>query len=448
MLIENNKHSLIRNIASLGGVQIANYVIPIISVPIISRIIGPEKFGVISYTSSFIAYFTLLIGFGFDLTATRRVSKNPNDHENRNKVFSEVFTSQCILLVLSAIFFIFFLFKMPELSNEKTVAIFTFFSCLATVMTQNWLFQAMQDLPKVAILNLVSKIVFTLLVLLLVQKKSDYIWQPLALSLSQVLISIISFHWAVKKYSLKLHKVKLIDCFKLMWEEKTFFLSLCVINLYSITNVIVLGLIQNPYEVGLYAAGEKLIYIIKGIVLIPLTQALFPYISKSFNDNYDKGILIIQKLLPIIIYFLGAISMIIILVSPIFISFFFGDQFLSAINVCRILSIIPLLVAINMLIGIHLFLNIKMDLIFLRVTTIGAIIGLILNFFLCKRYGYLGPCFTWLAIELFNLLCFCLVAYTKRIRIFNLTYFSIKSVFELVNTVINSRNKKIQNGMY
>ncbi len=151
-----NKKKLAKNLASVGLIQIANYVFPMISIPIISRIIGPDKLGTINFASSFIAYFVLLIGYGFDLTATIIISKDRSNEEVRNKVFSGVTTSQRRLLSISIVLYIIAVLLVPKDKAEKNVAIFTFLICFSTVLTQNWLFQAMQDLSKVAILYLIS----------------------------------------------------------------------------------------------------------------------------------------------------------------------------------------------------------------------------------------------------------------------------------------------------
>ena len=70
--MKNNQ--LLKNIFSLGSVQLVNYVFPLITVPYVSRIIGPDSYGIINYATAFIAYFTLLIGYGFDLTGTRKIA--------------------------------------------------------------------------------------------------------------------------------------------------------------------------------------------------------------------------------------------------------------------------------------------------------------------------------------------------------------------------------------
>lgn len=424
--MSSEKKILLKNIFSVGIIQVANYIFPLISIPIVSRIIGPDKFGTINFAASFIAYFVLLIGFGFDVTATRRVAADPSNEQNRNKVFSEVFLSQCLLLLFSIGVFSTCLFFVPQLRIEKEVAVYTFFTCFATLLTQNWLFQAMQDLHKIAILSLIGKVVFTVIVLSTIHVKSDYYWQPLALSLSQILIAIISFFWSIKIYHLKLLSVSLKNCLKLLWNEKTFFFSLCVISIYTTTTIVMLGITNNSTEVGYYTAGQKMILIMQMIITVPLTQAIFPYIGKAFGDSFDKGIMIVQKIIPIVFLFTFVCGLLIFFFSPYFIAFFYGDKFMPAIVICRILAFIPMIISLGIVMGIHVMLNLKMDKIFFKVTLIGATFGMILNLVIVRYYGYIGAAVTWVTTEFLNLSILFFILSKKGIQIINLKYFTVK----------------------
>ena len=438
------KKTLLKNFTSIGIIQIANYAFPMITIPIVSRIIGPDKLGVINFSAAFIAYFTLLIGFGFNLTATRRVASDPNNINNRNTVFSEVFTSQCLLLLTSTILFVILLFAIPQLENEKRVAIYTFFICLSTLMTQDWLFQAMQDLSKIAVLNLVSKILYTLVILMVIQKKSDYIWQPLVLSLSQVLISLICFFWAINRYQLKLYKVEIRECLKLMMNERVVFFSLCIINIYTITNVVILGIFQDSIQVGYFSSAQKLIQIALSIISIPLTQALFPYIGNAFGKSYEKGIEIAQKLVPLVFIITFFVGIVIFIGAPTLVMFFYGRQFLPAIVVCRILAFIPMIISLATICGIHVMLNLKMDKVFLRATAIGAVFSIVLNILLVKRLGYIGSAFTWILTEALTLVLLFVLLKKKGISLINWDYFKIpfyKTNFNVLKKSIFSNSR-------
>ncbi len=325
--IKHGKKGLARNIASLGIVQIANYVLPLLSIPIISRIIGPDKFGVINFSASFVAYFTLLIGFGFDLSATRKIAADPFNQENRNKVFSEVFFCQLLLLAISVICFTICVLRVPQLKMESKVALFSFLICISTLLTQNWLFQAMQDLSKVALLNFVSKLLFTVIILLVIREKSDYVWYPLVLNLVNIAIAVISFTWGCKRYNIKLKKIPFQTCLKLFWEEKMIFFSLVVINLYTTTNIVVLGLFHNDTQVAYYTSAQRLITVIQALLTVPLYQAFYPYVGKAFGESREKGMQIVQKTVPLVLLFTGTASLLFSASAPGSSLFFTGTLF-------------------------------------------------------------------------------------------------------------------------
>ncbi len=324
----NAKKGVIKNVFSLGIVQIANYLFPFITVPIVSRIIGPDKLGVINFASAFMAYFTILINFGFDLSATRAIAAQRNNVKERTRIFNEVLTAKLLLCLVSVVLFIASLFVFPQLRDEKQVAIYSFLICLSWVITPNWLYQGMQELSRIAIFNLVTKVLFTVVILLVVRHKEDYVWQPLAISLAQILVGIFSFWYAVRRYKISLGFSTLRQVMSLLWSERIIFFSMVVVNLYTTTNVVLLGVLQNnPVHVGYYTAGWKLITIMQSLIAIPLSQALFPFIGTAFSQGRENGLKIVNQLFPVVTLFTGAVSVVFFLLAPLIIRIVYGNQF-------------------------------------------------------------------------------------------------------------------------
>jgi PST family polysaccharide transporter len=256
------------------------------------------------------------------------------------------------------------LFTIQPLKNELLVSIYTFILCFSVVFTQNWFFQAMQDLPKVAILNFIGKLLFTVFVLYFVKKPNDYVWQPLIASIVQIFVAILSFLWAIKKYELKLERVPIVDIIKVLWKEKMVFFSLVVISMYTTTNTVILGLIETPKQVGFYTAGQKLIDIAKNVVNIPISQALYPFIGSAFAISKEKGIQTVSKVIPLILIFTLIVAFLLLLGGSIFIVNFYGKDFEPSVIVFQILVFIPVIVSLNNIFGVQVMLNLKMDNIF------------------------------------------------------------------------------------
>lgn len=440
---QSAKAGLVKNVFSLGLVQIANYVFPFITVPIVSRIIGPDKFGVLNFSAAFMAYFTLLINFGFDLSATRAIASKRDDIEERNKIFNQVFLAKIVLFCVSVVLFLVALFTVPQLQHEKQVAIFSFLLCFSWVITPNWLYQGMQELSRVAIFNLVTKVIFTVVILLVVRQKSDYVWQPLAISSAQIVVGIFSFWFAIHRYQIKIKLPKLRFVLDLLWNERVIFFSMVVINLYTTTNVVLLGFLQSPEYVGYYTAGWRLIIIIQTIIALPLSQSLFPFVGTAFAQSKEKGIDVVRQLFPIVTVITGGAALVLWLLGPFVISVFYGHKFEPSIMVFRILAFVPLIISWSNLLGIQTMINLKMDKTFFRITLSGAVTSIILNFILVKRFGYIGSAWCWVLTEIFITTAMYIALSRKGIHLFDKRYFTYTHLKKFLKPILLTVKQKI-----
>lgn len=428
---------LTKNVFSLTVVQIATYILPLISVPVISRIIGPAKYGTINFAAAFIVYFNLLISYSFDFTATRKIAKDPDNEVNRNTVFTEVFYTQCFLFVVATFAFVILLFIVPELRANPKIFIYSYFVCVAALFTQNWLFQAMQDLSKVALFNIISRLLFTIAILMIVRKNNDYIWQPFLIGVIQTAVAVLSFVWAYKHYHIKLVKTSFKRIFKVLGEDRIVFFSLIFVNFYTSTNTVILGLYQNADQVGYYTAAQRLIIIAQSVLAMPMAQAFYPYVGQAFSQGREQGLTVVQKILPIIMIFIGTATILMLVLGPFVIKAFYGDKFVAAIPVFQLLCIVPLFFSLNNLLGVQIMMNLGMDKSSLKITASAGILSIILNLLMVKHWGYLGSTMNLVLTEFFLLAVTYIVLYRKGLNVINPYYFRFSVMREYLQPLKN-----------
>lgn len=427
------RKNLLQNFASLGFVQIINYVFPFITIPYVSRIIGPEGYGIINYATAFVAYFNILIAYGFDYTATRRIASDPS---SIHQVFSEVFTARIYLFFISAIIFIICLFVLAPLAENKIVSVILFLTCISTCLTPQYIFQGMQYLNIFAFTNFIRGALNCGLIFLLVKEANDFVLLPFINLILGIGISIFLIFFAISKFSIKFKFVNIVDVWRLLVRERMMYFSSFVVSIYTTTNVIVLGFFASNSEVGYYTTAQSLVFIVINVLNLPLSTVLFPYISKSFANNVEDGLTLLRSILPLLIYILLIVGLCIIFLAPFLIHLIYGQKFDDSIEPLRILAFLPLLSMMSTLLGIQTMLNLKMDKDFFKVTAIAAVFGFLLNLTLSYQFGFIGTSFSYLFIEIFVLVSLYITLLKKGINLIDFNRFSYSSIVNIIKKIV------------
>lgn len=425
-------NKLIGNVASLGIIQIVNYVFPLITVPYISRIIGPDGYGIINYATAFIGYFTLIIAYGFDLTATRKISHNTNDNIYINNVVAEVITSRIFLFFLSVILFIISLFFFKPIQKDVFVAVILFVGCISSVLSPQYIYQGFQELKIFAKLNFIKGVLNTLLVFVFIKKATDYYWIPILTTFFSMAISFYLYYYSRILFNIKYKLVSLKKAFEVVNSEKTIFFSTVVISLYTTTNTIVLGFFADTKEIGYYTTSQNFLNIVSSIITFPIATALYPFIGKAFSESKDKGMELVKKVTPIVSYITFIASLSIFFLAPFLIKLVYGHKFDAAIPSLQIISFLPFIIGLSNMFGIQLMLNLGLDKLFFRATFAASVFGLILNIFMSKYYGYIGTAWNCIVVETFVSFLMYILLRKRGINIFEWQYFKPKGIILLI----------------
>lgn len=418
----SRKRTLI-NFLSLSFLQIGNYVLPMVTLPIISRVIGPENYGAVNYSFAFVGYFILFINAGFDLYGTRQIIACKDDKEKIQQLFSRITFSKLYISVIATAVFICCLFAIEQLRQHMLMNVFTYLMCLGWIINPSWLYNGMQDSRRYAVFSFVSKLIFSVAVVLVVTERSDYIYHPLITSLAHVLVSGISFFYALKKYALKFKPAALKDVKQTLSENRSLSIIWWVSNQASSTGIIVVGFLLATADVGFYSAALRMIIIIQSITCMPLNTVLFPYIGQAFGKGYNEGIERVNRSFPYLILLAMAMAAGTFIIAKPLILIFFGNEFTQAVLLLKISAVALLFSTINSALGQQVMLNLKKDTTQIRFLFAGFLLNITLLVLFINMYGAVGAAIAWPITEIVIFIGYIIYFKRQHIHVFDASYY-------------------------
>lgn len=391
-----------RNFVALSILQIGNYIFPLLTFPYLVRVLGPEKFGLVALAQSFIQFFVILTDYGFNLSATRRVSQVRHDPEELTLTFFSVMAIKGALCFLSLAGLLFILGTVPRLAAEWRLYLFTFGMVLGTVLFPVWFFQGMELMGYITALNLSSKLLILVLTVLLVHKEADYLLVPLINSAVALGFGCLSLVLALKQIRHRwvwpawgYHKTTLREGWHL-------FLSQAAATIYNQLNVFLLGMLTTASHVGYYAAGEK---IVRALIYlsVPVSTALFPRVSRMLVSSREETFGFLRQVALWGGLFFLALSLATFFLAPWLVPLVVGGEFGPSVVVVQLLAILPLTIFWDNLFGTQILINLQRERTFFAVGSLAGGINLVLLFLLVPRYQHLGAALAYLVCELFIL---------------------------------------------
>jgi len=291
------------NFISMSFLQGANYLLPFIVLPYLVRVLGIEYFGVWSFVTAVMAYFVLVVDYGFELSATNSVSVNRDDKKKLEEIFGSVFIIKFFLIVFSFVSLIMILLIFDKFYQFFWVYIAAFGMVVGQGIFPIWFFLGVEKMGYITFLNIFAKALFTFLLFLFVEDQNDLILVAFFNSMGYLIIGVYALYLIKRKFGIgfKLQSFRIVK--KYFIEGWYVFVSRIAVTFYSTINTIFLGMLTNDVFVGYYSIAEKVTVAVSGI-LYPLLKAVYPYFSSIYKESEDRFFYMNKKLSVYIFLFL------------------------------------------------------------------------------------------------------------------------------------------------
>lgn len=335
---------LAENFLSLSTLQVLVYIIPFITLPYLTRVLGVYNYGLVNFAIAFNTYFIIITDYGFNLSAVREISVNREDPQRVSEIFSSVMLIKGILATLSFCILLLVILNIPRFSINWQVYIFAFGLVIGNVIFPTWFYQGMERMKYITVLNVLTNLIFLAAIFIFIKRPSDYLYVPLLQSMGTLTAGVIS-QWIIRtRFNVRFHLPPLRTVYETFRDSTQFFLSRVSVSIYTSSNSFFLGLFAGNTAVGYYSAAEKLYTAAQGLYS-PLMQVTYPYMAKTRNRAFHRKVLRYSLILNTILC--GGI----ILFAPTIIGILFGPQYMPSVNVLRLLAVALMVVIPSILLG-------------------------------------------------------------------------------------------------
>jgi PST family polysaccharide transporter len=339
-----SRHRIARNAIALYGSQAANNILPWITFPYLTRVLGPEKWGLIGWSQEFIRYFIVISSFGFDLTATRQVAIHRDDPEKLSRIFSAVMIARALLAAGCFVAMLLIVEATPAMRPHLVLFMIAYLNVLGNVLFPQWLFQGLEKMGVVTAREIGTRLVGLLPTFLLVHGPQDYLWAATVQSGSGAVAALAGLLMMGKYTTARFRLVswsEILDQYKEGWHV---FLSMAAMNLYGSSNRFILRFLSGDRGVGLLLVAQRLIDAANSVAIV-LSISMFPYISNLAATRRKDAMALFRRAERLIAIPFSLLSLGIFALAPLGIRILVGRQYAGTVPLLQLMSPMPLLLA-------------------------------------------------------------------------------------------------------
>lgn len=317
------------NIVFLYGFSFAKIILPLITLPYLTRVLSVDAYGVVSYTKSVIAYFQLFIDFGFMLSGTKKIVRCKGDKAATSRLMTDILVSKGFLVILSIPVLVVLSFCIPIFKGYEFFLYLSFIPVALTIFLFDFVFRGLEKMHLLTIRFLMMKGISAALTFVFVHGDTDIMWIPVLDTIGSVL-AIIFVIAELKKEGLGLKFSRFSSAISELTDSAVFFVSNMAQTVFSALNTIIIGLFLNAADVAFWSLCMQMVTAVQTMYQ-PITDGIYPQMVAT------KDLSIVKKIMKIFMPVITIGCIFTLAVSRYALLIIGGAKYIAAENVLRLL---------------------------------------------------------------------------------------------------------------
>lgn len=370
-------------------------ILPLITTPYVSRVLGAESIGQFSYNYAIAVIFVMFSMLGLSNYGNRTIAELKDSPEKLSKSFWSIYSLQLVSSLTVTIVYIAYLLFI----NDSLIAKIMIIHIVSAVFDISWLFFGLEKFKLTALRSIIVKTIMTMSVFVFVKGKDDLPVYSSIMCLSSLLTQLSLWPYVIRK--IKYVRVTRKEIVKHIVPNLTLFIPVIAIGIYRYMDKVMLGLMSTDAEVGFYENSDKIINVPMalinslGAVMLPrVTNLLSNKKSDTANKYTEKSICFASFLSTSMCFGIMAIS-------SVFVSVYFGEGFEKCSSLFYVLLPSCVFLAFANVIRTQYLIPTKKDKIYVTSIVIGAVINVALNALLIPSLASVGAAIGTLVTQIF-----------------------------------------------
>ena len=263
------------------------YILPFIITALLTRNLGAEAYGLITYANAVMSCFMLLCEFGFNYSATRRISLCREDKSSVSRIFSEVMTAKLLLAVLGfAIMCLLALFTPTISENFGLFVLFYLAVPFANILVPDFVYRGLEKMEYVTLRYAVGKALSVVLIVIFVKNDRDILRLPLAYFISNAFAAGLSISHLKKSEQICLKPAPIINALLEMKSSFSYFIAIFATLAFGSMNTLVLDYAGFARaDIACWGIAVQLISAIQSLYE-PITSCIYPHAAAKKNYSF------------------------------------------------------------------------------------------------------------------------------------------------------------------
>ena len=372
--------------------QILTIILPIITVPYVTRIFTSEDLGNYVFYSSIVNYFSLFAMLGVTVYGTKQIAAV----SDVSSTFWNIYAIQLIASLLALIAYVIGVISIPNMGGFIPIILgIVLFSKMIDI---SWLFAGKEDFKKITLRNTVVKLSGVISIFTLVKSSEDLYLYSFLIVLFDFLGQFVM--WMPAKKFIKRPSFNMKAIKKNLHPIVLLFLPQVAISLYVILDKTLLGILGSYSDVGIYEQGQRLTSILITVVS-SLGAVMLPRVANLLSEKKEKEAQNMVRF-SFILYNMIIFPMIfgLIAVNEVFVKLFLGENFQDVKYVLYIIVFNLMFIGWTNILGYQVLVARNKNKEFMLSTTIPAFVSVVVNIAVIPFLGYIGASLTSVVVEI------------------------------------------------